>query len=98
MILESWDGQESVIFTGYTINLYELRKQRERVHEAKERGSKREARRSRNSCRILIACDYKYNHNTIMRECKCGYKWQPKVVEPKACPRCKQYKTHKEIA
>ena len=22
---------------------------------------------------------------------RCGYKWEPKVKEPKQCPRCKQY-------
>lgn len=32
-------------------------------------------------------------------ECKrCGYKWDSRVKEPRACPRCKSYlyKTEKE--
>jgi len=37
--------------------------------------------------------------NIISMKCKhCGYKWQPRIKEPKACPLCKQYLKKKEIA
>lgn len=26
-----------------------------------------------------------------MIKCKCGYRWMPRVKEPKCCPKCKAY-------
>jgi len=29
---------------------------------------------------------------------KCGYEWEPRVADPKACPLCKQYRKKQEIS
>lgn len=27
----------------------------------------------------------------INMQCRCGYKWKPKIKKPKSCPKCKRY-------